>query len=315
MCKLSVIVPTYNAGKNLNKCLDSILAQNLENIEILVINDGSTDNSSEIIKEYAEQYPKKITYYEKENAGVAHTRNFGISKARGKYILFVDSDDYIKLGLFEELQKYIEQDIDIVKFKLERVNERGQVLEKVNGAVFEKTDGQTAFNMLCFSDVLLDSPCVYLFKKDLFTANNLEFKTNTEHEDFGLIPLVILKAKSVVSIDNYGYCYLQTNGSITRNEDYSKTLKKFNDVLIHYDNMLEFVKNENLTENTSKNVKTYYTNAIILKLKEIKKQDLDIYIQKIKERKMIDNIQVNNIKQFIKKLILKTNVKWYLKLK
>lgn len=315
MCKLSVIVPIYNSGKNLNKCLDSILTQDLENVEILAINDGSTDNSGEIVKEYVKQYPEKITYYEKKNSGVADTRNFGISKAKGKYILFVDSDDYIKPELFKELQKYIEQDIDIVKFKLERVKEEGQVIEKVGGAVFKKTDGQTAFNVLCFSDVLLDSPCVYLFKKELFVNNNLKFKLNTEHEDFGLIPLVILKAKSVISINTYGYCYLQTNDSITRNEDYSKTLKKFNNVLTHYDNMLEFVEKENLTEITRKNIKTYYTNAIILKLKEIKEQDLEIYIRKIKERKMIDNIQVNNVKQFIKKMILKINVKWYLQLK
>lgn len=315
MCKLSVIIPTYNAENNIKRCIESILNQNIQDLEILVINDGSTDNSSEIINEYVKQNPEKITYYEKVNTGVADTRNFGIAKAKGKYILFVDSDDYIKQGLLEELQKYVKQDIDIIKFKLERVNEKDDILKKVDGAVFDKCDGQTAFNMLCFSDVLLDSPCVYIFKKELFELNNLKFKINTEHEDFGLIPLIILKAKSVISINTYGYCYLQTNDSITRNEDYSKTLKKFNDVLLHYDNMLEFIEKENLTENTIKNVKTYYTNAIILKLKELKKQDLDIYIKKLNIRKMIDNIQVNNIKQFIKKLILKINVKVYLKLK
>lgn len=315
MCELSVIIPTYNAKDNIKRCIDSVLKQNIQNVEILVINDGSTDNSGEIVKEYVKQNPKKITYYEKENTGVADTRNFGISKAKGKYILFIDSDDYIKQGLLEEIQKYIEQDVDIIKFKLERVNEHSDILEKVDGAVFDKSDGQAAFNMLCFSDVLLDSPCVYVFKKELFELNNLKFKINTEHEDFGLIPLVILKAKSVISINTYGYCYLQTNDSITRNEDYSKTLKKFNDVLLHYDTMLEFIEKEDLTENTIKNVKTYYTNAIILKLKELKKQDLDIYIEKINKRKMIDNIQVNSLKQMIKKIILKINVKAYLKLK
>ncbi len=315
MCELSVIVPIYNAGNNLKKCLESVLNQNIENIEILAIDDGSKDNSREIVKEYAKQNPEKITYYEKENTGVADTRNFGISKAKGKYILFIDADDYIKQELINELKEYIKQDIDIIKFKLERVNENEDILEKVDGAVFNKCDGQTAFNMLCFTDVLLDSPCIYAFKKELFEANNLKFKVNTEHEDFGLIPFVILKAKSVVSLNTYGYCYLQTNGSITRNEDYQKTLKKIDDTLLHYDNMLEFISNEDLTITTKKNLKTYYTNAIILKLKELKKQDLDIYIKKINKRKMIDNIQVNNIKQFVKKMILKINVKIYLKLK
>ena len=313
MCKLSIIVPIYNAGDNLKKCLESIIAQDLENTEILAINDGSTDNSGEIVKKYETENPGKITYYEKENTGVADTRNFGISKAKGKYILFIDSDDFINEGLIKELKKYIEQDIDIIKFKLERVNENGDILEKVDGAVFDKCNGQTAFDMLCFNDVLLDSPCIYMFKKQLFEENNLKFKVNTEHEDFGLIPLIILKAKSIISINTYGYCYLQTNGSITRNEDYSKTLKKVNDTLLHYDNMLEFINKENLKETTIKNLKTYYTNAIILKLKELKKEDLDIYIQKIRKRNMVDNIQVNNMKQFVKKLILRINIKLYLK--
>ncbi len=313
MCKLSIIVPIYNAGDNLKKCLESIITQDLEETEILAINDGSTDNSGEIVKKYEKENPKKITYYEKENTGVADTRNFGISKAKGKYILFIDSDDFISEGLIKELKTYIEQDIDIIKFKLKRVNETGEILEKVDGAIFDKCDGQTAFNMLCFSDVLLDSPCIYVFKRELFKEN--KFKVNTEHEDFGLIPLIILKAKSIISINTYGYCYLQTNGSITRNEDYSKTLKKVNDTLLHYDNMLEFINKENLKETTIKNLKTYYTNAIILKLKELKKEDLDIYIQKIRKRNMVDNIQVNNMKQFVKKLILRINIKLYLKLK
>ncbi len=94
-----------------------------------------------------------------------------------------------------------------------------------------------------------------------------------------------------------------------------KTLKKFNDVLSHYDTMIEFIDKQEISNRTKKNIKTYYTNAIILKLKEIKKQDVNIYIQKIKERKMIKNIQVTNLKQLIKKLILRTNIKCYLKLK
>lgn len=315
MCKLTIIIPVYNPGKNLIKCMDSILNQADEAIEILVVNDGSTDNSEMIIKEYEEKYPDIITYYKKGNTGVADTRNFAISKAKGKYFVFVDSDDYIKDGLIKKLKEYISDEIDIVKFKLERVDDSGNIIEKVDGPVFEKTDGQTAFNMLCFSDVLLDSPCVYMFKKELFEGNDLKFKVNTEHEDFGLIPLVLLKAKTIVSIEDFSYCYLQTTGSITRNEDYQKTLKKFNDALLHYDAMIEFISNEDLTSITKKNIKTYYTNAIILKLKDIKSQDVNLYIKKIKKRNMIDNIQVNNIRQFIKKAILRINIKWYIKLK
>lgn len=315
MCNLTIIVPVYNTSKYLKRCIDSLLKQQNGEMQILLINDGSTDDSEEILKEYEKNNPEIIKYCKKENAGIADTRNYGISKAEGKYIMFVDSDDYIKENLIDNLSQYMNDDIDIVKFKLERVNEDGQVLESVNGPIFKNLTGEEAFNVLAFLDVLLDSPCVYAFKKELFTKNNLNFKVGTEHEDFGLIPLVLLKAKSVTSIENYGYCYVQSENSITRNEDYARTLKKFNDALSHYDFAMKFLKENDLDEKTKKNVKTYYTNAIILKLKELKKEDLKLYIQKIKERKMVKNIQVNNFKQLIKKLILMVNMKLYIKLK
>lgn len=315
MCKLSIIIPVYNTSKYLKKCINSVLEQTNENIEILLLNDSSTDNSGEILKEFEKQNPKIVHYFEKTNGGIADTRNYGISKAKGKYILFVDSDDYIKKGLIQELDTYMEADIDLIKFKLEKVNEKGEVLERIDGPTFKKVSGKEAFNTLAFSDVLIDSPCVYAFRSNLFKDNNFKFETNTEHEDFGLIPLIILKAKSVVSIDTYGYCYVQRKNSITRNENYNRTLKRFNDVLLHYDNMINFVNKEELDEITRKNVKTYYTNAIILKLNELHESDKEIYIQKIKQRKMIRNIQVHNIKQLIKKVILQFNIKLYLKLK
>lgn len=315
MIKLSIIVPVYNTGKYLKKCLDSLVLQANQETEILVINDGSNDNSEEIVQKYKQQNPSIIKYYKKQNTGIADTRNIGIAKATGKYILFVDSDDYIKENLIQELEKYMSQDIDIIKFKLEKVNENGEILERIDGPIFDKVDGQTAFNILAFSDVLIDSPCVYLLKKELFEKNKLKFKLNTEHEDFGLIPLVILKAKDMVSINTYGYCYLQTTNSITRNENYEKTIKKVNDVFMHYDTMIKFIEKESLNSKTKKNIKTYYTNAIILKLKELKRQDLDTYIKEIRKRKMIKNIQVHSIKLLIKKIILLLNIRWYLKLK
>ena len=104
MTKISVIVPVYNTGKYIKRCLDSIVNQTIESeIEIIVINDGSTDDSDERIKEYIRKKDckAKIKYYSKENEGIAKTRNFGIEKATGDYILFVDSDDYIKSELIE----------------------------------------------------------------------------------------------------------------------------------------------------------------------------------------------------------------------
>lgn len=312
--KVTIVVPVYNTEKELRDTLDSLINQTYTDIEILIINDGSTDNSERIIYEYKEK-TDKIAYIKKENTGIADTRNLGIEHATGDYILYVDSDDYISVDLIEKLSQYMEQNIEIIKFKLQRVDEDQTILEKIEGETFDKISGQEAFNKLYCTDVLLDSPCVYLYKRDYLLKNNFRFKVGTYHEDFGLIPLIVVKADSVVSIDYYGYYYVQRSNSITRNENYEKTLKRMRDSLIHYDNMLQQIKTYNLEKITEENIKIYYTNAIILKLKELNKKDQCIFIKEIKQRKMFSNIKVRNIKQLIKKVILLLNLRWYLKIK
>lgn len=316
MSKISIIIPVYNTGKHIEKCLNSIKNQTRKiDLEVIIINDGSTDNSENIVKQYIEKHKEflNIKYYSKENEGVAKTRNFGIEKATSDYIMFLDSDDYIEPEALETLEKYIEQDIDLIKFKLQRVDEKDNVVEKVDGPVFDKITGQEAFDELYGEDVLLDSPCVYVIKKKLFTENNFKFQ-GRYHEDFGLIPFIILTAKTVISIPEYLYKYVQAPDSITRTEDYEKTTKKMEDVLFHYDNMLKMVEKLNLEETTEENVKIYYTNAIILKLRELKKETQNYYIKEIQKRKMYKNIKPRNLKQLIKRLLLKWNVKLYLKL-
>ena len=314
MSKISIVVPVYNTEKGLRRCLDSIVNQTVGDIEIIIINDGSTDNSESIINEYKEKYSSLITYYSKVNEGVAKTRNFGIEKASSDYILFVDSDDYIDLKLVEKLMPFINEDIDIIKFKLQRVDEKDNVLEKVEGPVFEKVTGREAFNKLYSEDVLLDSPCVYLMKRKLFIENNFTFK-RTYHEDFGLIPLVLLKAESFVSTPYYLYSYVQAGNSITRNADYNKTIKKFEDAIFHFDNAMEEIDKMDLDKENKENAKIFYTNAVILKINELKEEDKSKYIKQIKQRKMYKNIKPRNLKQLIKRIILKFNVKLYLKMR
>lgn len=315
--KISIIVPVYNTAKYIERCLNSLVNQSLKNdVEIIVINDGSTDNSDKVIKKYIDEHSNvpEIKYYKKENTGIAETRNFGIEKSNSKYILFVDSDDYIDTKLIEKLNQYIEKDVDLIKFKLQRVDENGQVIEKVEGPVFEQISGEEAFNKMYSTDVLLDSPCVYLIKRELFIENQFKFQ-KTYHEDFGLIPLIILKAKTVVSTPDYLYSYVQAPDSITRNENYKKTLKKMEDALAHYDNMTKQTQKMELQQRTLENIKIYYTNAIILKIGELEPKDQDYYIKEIKKRKMYNNIKARNLKQFIKKIILRFNIKLYLKVR
>jgi len=313
LIKLSIIIPVFNAENTLKRCLDSVLQQKDDELEIVVINDGSKDLSDEIMQEYKLRYPEIISYYKKQNTGVADTRNYGIAKAKGKYIMFLDSDDYIDIDLYSIIKQYIEKNIELIKFKLQRVDENNNIIEKVTGPIFEQTTGEEGFKYLYASDVLLDSPCVYVMKKDIFIRNKLLFNVGTEHEDFGLIPFVIVLASSMISIDFYGYQYVQSNGSITRNNDYNKTKKKAYDALKQYDEALIKIEKYNINKNTADYLKIYYTNAILLKTETLEDKDQKQYINEIKKRRMIKNIKSSNIKQLLRKIVLLLSIKQYLK--
>lgn len=103
MSKVSVIVPCYNVEKYIRKCAETLVNQTLDDIEIIFVNDGSTDGTDEIIKEYEKNYPKKVVHLEKENGGLSDARNFALPFAKGEYIAFVDSDDYVELNMYQEM--------------------------------------------------------------------------------------------------------------------------------------------------------------------------------------------------------------------
>src|SRR5690606_27236654 len=115
MAKYSIIIPVYNAEPYLSKCLESVLKQNFEDYEIIVVNDGSTDNSEDIILKFNNSM---IKYFTKENGGVSDARNYGIDKAKGQYFTFVDADDYVSNDFLEVIDSNIQSEIDILSFNM-----------------------------------------------------------------------------------------------------------------------------------------------------------------------------------------------------
>lgn len=109
MVSVSVIVPVYNVELYIDKCLDSLVRQTLETIEIIIVNDGSLDGSADIAKSYLKQYPDKIRYFEKENGGLSDARNYGMQCATGKYIAFLDSDDYVDINIYKLMYEEAER--------------------------------------------------------------------------------------------------------------------------------------------------------------------------------------------------------------
>lgn len=314
MPKLSIIIPVYNAQNTLRKCLDSILEQEYTDYEIILINDGSQDSSEKIILEY-EKENNKIKYISKENSGVADSRNIGVKNATGEYIVFVDSDDYVKNTTFTDIESYLEKGIELIKWKGILVNKDGKEISKMQGPCFEETTGENGFNKLYSEDVFIDTLWLYAIKRNIFIENDFKFETNTYHEDFGLLPLIIVKAKTMVSIDKYNYFYVQTENSIMRGNDYKKTLKKAYDSLLQYDNIIKKIENYNIEKKTKENIKIFCTNTILLKIETLEERDKKDFIAQIKKRKMIRNIKIRNIKQLIKRILLSINIELYLKLR
>ena len=313
MPKISVIIPVYNREKYVEKCLKSLANQTMQDFEVIVVNDGSTDNSKEIIQKTIEsKILKNIVYLEKDNGGLSDARNYGIKYAKGKYIAFLDSDDYLDSKLFAELEKYINQEIDLIKFKMKTVNQNGDILEKIDGPVFEKCTGEEAFAHLVSKDTCLEVACIYLYKRDFFINKGFKYEYGLYHEDFGLTPFIICAAQSVVSLNTYGYNYLQTDNSIMRSNDYKNTVKKANDTLKHYDNAIRNIK---YGKNTSVLLKAYYTNTILQKARDLKDEEYEQYIKELKKRKIYKNIKPTNLKQLFKKILLFINIKLYLKMR
>lgn len=314
MAKISVIITAWNAENTVINAIKSAMDQEYEDLEVIIIDDGSTDNTEKTVKDFIKN-SEKIVYYKKENTGVADTRNFGVEKATGEYILFLDDDDYLDKNLLKTLKPYILRENDLIKYKLRKLNENGELLQEIGGPTFEDLSGEEGFNILYSEDILIDSPCIYLIKKDIFTKNNYKFIEGTEHEDFGLMPLIIIASKKMSSVDFYGYNYIQAPNSIVRGNKYEKKVKRAYDTLIHYDNMCKVMENAKLNKITKENVKIYYTNVIILKILELEGEEKKEFIKEIKKRKMYRNIKARDSRQLIKKILINIDVNLYLKLR
>lgn len=317
MSKISVIIPVYNTSIYLEECLDSVKNQKYSEIEIIVVNDGSTDDSENIIKNWQEKN-KDISckYFYKANEGLSSARNYGVLQATGDYIMFLDSDDYIDSDLFKSLEKNMDENIDVIKFKMLTVDNDKKLLKKYDGPIFEKCSGEDALVKLVGQDNYIDIACIYLYKREYFIEHEFKYNTkNKYHEDFGLTSLVIANAKTFISTDVYGYYYRQTEDSITRNTDYNKTIQKAYDVLAHYDNMTNEIQKYNITQGTKDLLKKYYTNMVILKTEELNSTERKEYIKQIKQRKLYKNIKITNLKQLIKRILLTIDINLYLKMR
>lgn len=214
MPKVSVIVPVYNASRYLHKCLDTLVNQTYDDYEVIIVNDGSTDRSEEIIYQYTKSY-SKLRYFAKQNEGVALARNYGLSVATGEYIMFVDSDDYVAYNIIEKLiTPAMASNLDIVTADIVKFWENG------NNEYYKTNKEYSRDNVRNY--IIGDSgPCSKLFKKDIISQ--IPFRP-TAYEDLDIIPILSLYAYRIGYVPEGLYYYRQVEGSATRLTEFNESM-------------------------------------------------------------------------------------------
>lgn len=305
--EFSVIVPVYNVKQYLEKCINSILNQTYKDFELILVDDGSNDGSEDICDKYLKK-DKRIKVIHKKNGGLSDARNFGIEKASKDYILFIDSDDYIESLLLEKLNETLQQKkVDIVRFGLTVVDENYKIKLKSNEADYINEKPVNLIDQL-INTKFLEPACFYCYNLNFLKTNNFKYAKGKLHEDFGLTPLIICKAKSMSWINYNGYNYLQRSNSIINNKNEKVEKQKFKDILSHYDNFINDYKNETIY----KKLLCYLTESIIYKGKYLKNGEYEKYKKELNKRKVSKNIYVYNYKKLIKKIIATINIDLYI---
>jgi len=231
VAKVSVIIPVYNAEKYIKECLDSIIKQTFQDIQVVIVDDGSVDKSSEIIENYLKK-DRRIEFYKKKNGGQSSARNLGLKYSLGKYILFVDSDDFLDLHAIEKLFYQAEANgADIVYFDAEVIFEDINDYDKKKVEYYYrkiKYPTNSGKQMLCemiHDDCFTDSACLMLLKKDFLHKNGLSFIEGMYYEDCLFSTTAMLKAEKVYHLNEKLYFYnIHNNSTMTKTPDKAEYL-------------------------------------------------------------------------------------------
>lgn len=227
--KLSIIVPVYNVEKYIKRCLDSLIQQSLDNYEIIVVNDGTEDNSMEYVYSLQKIY-SRIVVCERENGGLSAARNTGIKQAKGEYILFCDSDDALQVNCLSMIYNEAKsKNLDMLLYGAKTIWEI-EAATDIN-AYFkdnitqEVVSGKEMLAEFVHKGKYTASACMYLIKRKMLIQNGLFFVEKILHEDELFTPIVLMKAQRVEYRNWLIYMRFVREGSITTSNNVSKRLK------------------------------------------------------------------------------------------
>ena len=289
---VSVVVPIYNVENYLNRCIESIVNQTYKNLEIILVDDGSTDNSSFICDEWCTK-DNRITVIHKENAGAGLARNSGIEKAVGEYIFFFDSDDYIDCNTVKKCVKNaIQNKSDVVVFGRKEVLENGSEKtveffpkeknfhgDEIHNALLPKMfSHKCGFGLSC---------CSKMFRLSVINVNNIRFKSEREilSEDSYFLLELFPKIKTLSILPEYLYFYCERSSSFSHT--YTKDKQKNNDVFLG--ECIKYVKENNLNKKIIPHMMARYHTYSITVMKEILTSNLTENEKKEKLFNIFDN--------------------------
>jgi len=301
--KISIIVPIYNAEKYITKCLDSLINQTYKDIEIIAIDDGSTDSSYDILKSYED----KITIIHQKNHGVSYSRNKAIKKSTGDYVTFVDVDDWLDLDMIEKLYSQTEKGkIDIVRCGYIREYSNHKDPFVITDKKIKIKSNKSLIYDKFLTNYDLASPCGQLIKKScikkLFDEN---IKVG---EDYLFNLDVYTNATSFVLLSECYYHYLYNDNSATTSISYDKIYKRCEDSIVVYSQLFDYIKKWNY--DSKKNIQL--VNYRVIKELNMKLISLFKNSDKLKNEKkkiIFEFFNNNNVKKINKNLKLKTIIK------
>lgn len=321
--KVSIIVPVYNVEAYIARCLDSLVNQTLKEIEIIIVNDNTPDNSIKICEEYASR-DNRIRIFSKENEGLGLTRNYGMKHANGEFIAFVDSDDFIDKDFYEKLYKGAQMkqaDVCFAEYKAYKCN---QEKEKIKGKIPFVNDTENTedvlYSMLNFKKYGCEkcymgmSVWRAIYKRKIIQENNILFVSERKYisEDiiFNFDFLENSQKASFVKDTYYHYCYNNTSLTHVYRKDRFEKAKVLKEKLI--EKAIEYNELDNLDEGIIRFFMGYVRTAIkqeacnTISLK-IRKQNIKKIINDEEVKKALKNKQSENLKRNIFDFLMKTN--------
>lgn len=287
---LSVIIPLYNSAQWLNKCLDSVLSQNidLKELEIICVNDGSPDNSADIAREYQTKYPETFVVLDQENQGPSGARNNGMRNATGKYLCFVDPDDYLVPNVYWRFIKQMEdENLDMLRFNFQRVDENDNILPILaEDLLFDYTpELMTGSKFIANRLGIGCNIWRYIYRTDIIKCNNIWCFTGDYYDDTPWLPLVLMMGERMNICDVVAYNYLERTDGLVKISNPKAIKRKIDGQLL----LIQLLNNEMETITDDgilswyKNMKAHSAFSLLTMVACNFYTDRKIYIKKLKE--------------------------------